>query len=1473
MKLQCLTVCSLLALLTPAVLAAPTRQSKPGGRTSPTGGQIVVKLHPSHDTATTLHSLISRHGRLFVSAPRSHSYRILLSSGVSIDSAIRSIRTNPAVASVKPYNAPKPVLSLPADLNSAQRLRGLIARLEQNSSGRMGTYVMQPSNGTAPISGKLGKALNSSGSGVPGYIHAYRYWLEQRAYPGDSIPRDAYAKAIAHRSRMKPARIGRQGGGIGLESLDGQWEFMGPVNLDVPYTIYWGPAPVAGRINATAFDPNNPGTYYVAAAGGGVWKSTDSGANWTPIGDKWPFLQTSAIAVDSKNSNTIWVGTGDYDGGGIYAFGLMKSTDAGATWTNLAATEIDGAAVSGILIDPDNSNIVTVTTGRGDGPGKVLRTTNGGVSWSQPIAVTTNWQDIAISVSHKLGLRYMFAIGDGGQLWRSSDRGQTWAQIPSPVGFYGNLATSTLDWGSLYVSGGGNQRVFKSIDAGDTWFDITNGIVETDPPSIWTQSWYDNHVSVTLGRDTSGFFNDNVYVGLIDLWQQSDQFLPFSSVGLTTTANALTHNDQHAMSFNPSNPNEALVGNDGGVYRYTFDTTTRKSEFVTLNKNLGITQFYRASWHPTDPNIALGGTQDNATPAAQGDLTNWNNVGGGDGGFCAINANNPSIQYATSQFGVVYRTANSWTNTANITPDTSAGDIDDNLPFVTCIALDPNRPDILYYGTNYLYRYNGSTGVWDNRISNKVLAPGGVVSYIAVAKGSPFRLYVGTSDGLVWFSADAVNFVQINSGQPALPNRSITSIDVNPNDTEDFLVTLSGFGTGHVFRCLDPRAVPRVYTDVSGTGANKLPDVPVNAVTRDPVSPGDSWYAATDVGVFMTTDGGSNWFNATESLGLPNVACNDIKSVPGTGYVNVATYGRGMWRAKLSSQTVPQVDTLTLNPPVVCQGETSVGTIKLKVPVANGGTVDVTSSDPSAASVPAKVTFGPGQDTATFTIQSFAVAAPKFVTIKATNAGSASASAILTVTALAPANVAVNSNPGCAGTLAVGSVTLTCPPAAGTTVTLSSSNPSIATVPASVNVAPGTKVATFPVGIPAASAGKSVIISATVGGVTKTVTLDVTTWLNAIFINPVSVCGGSLATGSVTLNCPAPVGGVTVSLSSGNTAVATVPASIVIGEGKTSGLFPISSKAVAANTSVTVTATAFGVSKTASLAVKTNAPVKLTFVPSSTRGGNTSTGTVVISCPAPAGGAVVSLTSSLPGVAAVPASFTIPAGTTQRNFTVTTSVVSVGTTVEITATYNGKFIKGTLTVLPQLYPNNHTFRPNPACANSFSVGTVTLNAAAPAGGVTVALGSSNTTVATVPASVFIPGGALSANYTVTTKDVPIETAVTISATYAGVNKPGTLKIKASQLTSCVITPANVKGGTNVTLTINLSCPAGANGTLVTLKSNNTAALSPPASVLVPAGKSAANFLIGTNQVEATTQATLTATANGISRSATVTVVP
>jgi hypothetical protein len=285
----------------------------------------------------------------------------------------------------------------------------------------------------------------------------------------------------------------------------------------------------------------------------------------------------------------------------------------------------------------------------------------------------------------------------------------------------------------------------------------------------------------------------------------------------------------------------------------------------------------------------------------------------------------------------------------------------------------------------------------------------------------------------------------------------------------------------------------------------------------------------------------------------------------------------------------------------------------------------------------------------------------------------------------------------------------------------------------------------------------------------------------------------------------------------------------------------------------------------------------LSLNPTSVMGGNSSTGTLTLSGPAPAGGAQVTLSSSDTAAARVPASVTVAAGATSATFTVSTSAVAASTTVTISAAYSGVIKSASLTVTPAPPApptlSSLTLSPSSVTGGNSSTGTITLSGPAPTGGAQVTLSSNNTAAARVPASVTVAAGATSASFTVSTSAVSTSTAVIVSATYSGATRSASLTVTPAPpppptLATLTLNPANVFGGQSSTGTVTLTGPAPAGGAQVFLSSDNGAA-SVPSSVIVPAGATSATFTVNTSFVVISTSATISASYNGTTRTATL----
>jgi hypothetical protein len=558
----------------------------------------------------------------------------------------------------------------------------------------------------------------------------------------------------------------------------------------------------------------------------------------------------------------------------------------------------------------------------------------------------------------------------------------------------------------------------------------------------------------------------------------------------------------------------------------------------------------------------------------------------------------------------------------------------------------------------------------------------------------------------------------------------------------------------------------------------------------------------------------------------------------------------------------PTVFSVVLNPAAVTGGTSSTGTVTLSGPAAPGGTVVTLSSDNVSATVPSSVTVGAGATTATFAVNTTAVAITTTANIGGAFNGSQSAPLTINAPTVASAGLTPNSVIG--SNSSTGTVSLNGPaPAGGSVVSLSSDN-AAATVVTNVTVAAGATAATFTVNTTPVTTAATATITETYNG-TQTASLTINPpALASVVLNPTSVIGSSSSTGTVTLNGPAPTGGATVTLASDNTS-ATVPASVTVPTGATTATFTVNTTPVAAAASATISATYNG-TLTASLTVNPPAVSSVALSPATVTGGTNSTGTVTLSGPAPTGGSVVTLSSDNAS-ATVSASVTVAGGAITATFTVNTTPVATATTATISGTYNGTQT-ASLTVNP---PALISVSMNPATVTggTSSTGTVTLNGPAPAGGAVVTLSSGNGS-ATLAANVTITAGTTTATFTVNTTSVASVATATITGTYNGV-QTASLMINPPALASVTLNPLSVIGATISAGTVTLNGPAPAGGATVLLSSNSGSATL-AASVTIAAGATTTTFTVSTTAVAAAAAVTISGTYNG-TQTASLTVNP
>lgn len=591
--------------------------------------------------------------------------------------------------------------------------------------------------------------------------------------------------------------------------------------------------------------------------------------------------------------------------------------------------------------------------------------------------------------------------------------------------------------------------------------------------------------------------------------------------------------------------------------------------------------------------------------------------------------------------------------------------------------------------------------------------------------------------------------------------------------------------------------------------------------------------------------------------------------------VTVTASARGVVLNKGITITAPVVVSVVSNPTSITGSNTGTATVTLDGPAPTSWVVNVASDNPAlgfglSAGVPitTKATAVPtGARSVNVGINTAYVTADTAVTVTATRAG-VTASTVIDVLPPAPASVVLTPASVRGGSNTSLRVNITCKAPVGGLVVALASNRAEATPVATVTVPAGQTFVTTSVPTTTVSANANAVLSATAYGYTKTATLAITPSIpSAVSFTPNVVVGGAISTGKVTLNGPAGPEGAVVTLVSSSPKV-TVPATVTVPAGATSANFTATTSTIPSNISVTVRATFNGVSRTGTLAVQAPKPSAVSYNPTILTGGKSGVGTVTLNGKAPAGGYEVLLTADN-GIFTIPASVTVAEGATSATFPVSALVVDTDTVVTTTATANGTTITKTITVAaPVLSTLSMSTMLN---GGASTIGKVTLTGIAPAGGVTVALVSNNPAI-TVPATVTVPEGALSANFTATSVAVDADTAGTVVASQGAISKPLNVVVKAAVITALSASPTSLKGGNNITFRVTLGSVAGPSGTVVTLSSANSA-VSVPATVTVPAGATSVTFTGTTTAVAAVTSGAVSAVTGTTTRSVTITVNP
>lgn len=666
---------------------------------------------------------------------------------------------------------------------------------------------------------------------------------------------------------------------------------------DEPVWVSLGPTNGAGKMGPFAFHPTIAGTFYAAAAGGGIWKTADQGTTWKPIGDSLALLAVLSMALAPSDPNVLYVGTGTSGFATSIGAGLLKSTDGGDSWSMPILADANSASVNAISVHPLNAQEVLIGS-KGGG----FRSTDGGASWSQVIANLGIVGDLA---RDPVNPEVLYASTWSGQnhLLRSTDGGATWADksagllVSTQALVVGKMkiaispsAPSVLYLSTLIVNRFpqpdlGRAHIFKSTDSGESWKDLES-VVNNPDPSI-------NHYITQNPRNNTLVVSPTnanlVIAGGLDYIKSTnggDTWGFLSSKGVDLHPDAVDLAYQGATLY---------IANDGGIW-----SSDDNGETVTPHNDILVTrQYYQLAIDSVNRNRMIAGTQDNGSDVHldTGGLL-WDSPFEGDGADCAINPRKPSIAYATVFPPFSYLRTKSYgdPNAAwkIITPAFSSGEQGANL------VMDLNNPSTLYIGSYRVWRTtnDGTTWnplpatitdgtTWENRGSVADLAIAPSNSSVLMVAHSTLGLLRTTDGGNSWRKITAPEFLPAN----------LVDVEIDPTNAK---VTYLVYG--------EP-AKPQVFlsTDAGNTWTPRITGLPPFRAFVLRVDPLDAHtlYCGTDVGVYRSTDQGETW--ARLGIGLPNVQVNDIRIFKDGSIIRVATFGRGIWELSLHPQAVPTI--------------------------------------------------------------------------------------------------------------------------------------------------------------------------------------------------------------------------------------------------------------------------------------------------------------------------------------------------------------------------------------------------------------------------------------------------------------------------------------------------------------------------------------------------------------------------------------
>jgi photosystem II stability/assembly factor-like uncharacterized protein len=703
-----------------------------------------------------------------------------------------------------------------------------------------------------------------------------------------------------------------------------------------------GPAIMSGRISDFAVYEANPAIFYVGTAHGGVFKTVNGGATFTPEFQQDGLMSVGDLAVSQKNPDLVWLGSGEGNNrqSTSWGDGIFKSTDGGKAWKNMGLTQ--SYNINRVVIDPNDNNIVFVAS-QGNlfaagGERGVYRTTDGGATWKPVLKVDddTGANDLVMDPTNSKILyastyqrrRSQCCVNGGGPgsgIWKSTDGGDTWMREKTgmPDGPLGRIALDIYRKSPniLYAqieaaapagarSGGsagnapGDSGTYRSDDGGASWKRVN---ANNERPLYFSQIRVDPNNS------------DRVITGGVRMQLSIDGGKTFQPIDQSE------HDDKHALWWDPSNSDHMLIGTDGGAYT-SWDMGHSWIFYPAIPAGL----FYHVGFDYEYPYNVCGGMQDNydwcgpsAVRTAAG-ISNdkWQSVQGGDGFVAIIDARNSQIIYTETQDGNTQRknkvTGDSKSirptpnNVVNATPGEGAYRFNWDTPML----FSPNDAGVLYIAGNHVFRSTDRGDSW-TAVSPDLTSNANRADIVTMGvKGSDIRVaandgisawptivsfnesakmaglyYAGTDDGNAQMSKDGgKTWVNITDRLPGFPKGGwVSKVQPSRYDVNTVYITSDSHRIGdyetHIWMSTDMGAT---FKSINGN----LKGEAVKTLTEDQRN-ADVLYIGTETGIFVSLDRGKSWSRLKSNF--PTVRVDEITLHPRDNAMLIATHGRAIW--------------------------------------------------------------------------------------------------------------------------------------------------------------------------------------------------------------------------------------------------------------------------------------------------------------------------------------------------------------------------------------------------------------------------------------------------------------------------------------------------------------------------------------------------------------------------------------------------